>query len=405
MSLRSLARAWNGFFFRPQSPVPIALFRIVYGLLVIADLLLLRGDWQNWFGAHSFVSMETMRRMAAGPRINLFVWIAHSDFWIEALFWLALVAAVCLTIGLLTRASSVAVFVAIASLHQRNLFILHSGDTLMRVTGFFLMFAPAGAAFSVDRLIRIWKGKEGLEIQPRAPWAQRMIQIQVALAYFVTFYIKSQGRSWIGGTAIYYVLRLDEFRHFPLPAFFQDPLIVRLATWGTLAVEFALGALVWFKELRYWVLLAGLLLHLSLEYSMNVPLFQWMIVATYITFVEPEDLARFWERVRAWAAPHLGDPVTLIFDSASPRAVRAARVLQAIDVFERLRPADLHSRDTRAWVSAAEGRGRILVGTPAGARAGLSGLRFAARALPLFWPLALTRLWDAVPRTVAQSTE
>jgi hypothetical protein len=43
--LRYLSRAWNEFFFAEQSPTPIALFRILYGLLVIATLLLLRPDW------------------------------------------------------------------------------------------------------------------------------------------------------------------------------------------------------------------------------------------------------------------------------------------------------------------------------------------------------------------------
>jgi hypothetical protein len=44
MMLRSLLRSWNTFFFEKQSPTPIALFRIAYGVLVIATLLLLRPD-------------------------------------------------------------------------------------------------------------------------------------------------------------------------------------------------------------------------------------------------------------------------------------------------------------------------------------------------------------------------
>ena len=44
MTLRSLIEAWNGFFFAPQSPLPIALFRAIYGGLVVVTLLLLRSD-------------------------------------------------------------------------------------------------------------------------------------------------------------------------------------------------------------------------------------------------------------------------------------------------------------------------------------------------------------------------
>jgi hypothetical protein len=402
MTLRSLARAWDDFFFKPQSPLPVALFRIAYGFLVIVNLFLLRGDWENWFGTHSFVSFETMRQMAAGPRINLFVFIAQNEFWINALFWFFLLAAICLMAGFFTRASSIAVFVCLVSIHQRNLFILHSGDTLMRVSGFFLMFAPAGAALSVDRLIRIWRGREGLEIRPRAPWAQRMIQFETALAYFVTFYIKSGGTTWVDGTATYYVLRLDEFRRFPVPDFLKDPFMTRIQTWATLAIEFALGVLVWFRELRYVVLLAGLALHVSLEYSMNVPLFQWMIVATYLTFIYPEDLARAWEWVRARVAPRFGKPVVVVYDGESDKGRRTANLLRAIDILGLLRLVDGQSQVARP--EAGGSRGLLLVATPWGMRAGFDGLRFAARATPLLWPLALTSVFGPPTPGVSRTT-
>ena len=70
----------------------------------------------------------------------------------------------------------------------------------------------------------------------------------------------------------------NNFERFPVPSFMQDPAIVKLETWFTLAIEFALGVLIWFKELRYPLLAAGVVLHLSLEYTMNVPLFQWIIL-------------------------------------------------------------------------------------------------------------------------------
>ena len=42
MTVRALIRGWNDFFFKPQSPTPVALFRILYGLLTIINLLMLR---------------------------------------------------------------------------------------------------------------------------------------------------------------------------------------------------------------------------------------------------------------------------------------------------------------------------------------------------------------------------
>ncbi|HEY2018219.1 MAG TPA: HTTM domain-containing protein [Bryobacteraceae bacterium] len=336
MSLKSLARAWNRFFFEAVSPVPIALFRIVFGLVVLADVLLLRPDWLTWFGPRGLVTLETMQHLEPGPRLNLFTLLPQTDFWANAVFWVLLASAVFLALGLFTRASSVLVFVLLASIHQRNLFITNSGDTLMRVSAFFLMFAPAGAALSLDRLRRIWQGREVVEVRPCAPWAQRMIQIEMALLYFVTFWGKIQGPAWLDGTALYYVYHLDQFRRFPIPAFLKDIFMVRLETWFTLAVEFSLGVLVWFKEVRYYVLALGILVHLSLEYTMNVPMFQWMALAMYITFVEAGDLARFWARVRALASARLPQPVVVAYDPARLPSRRAADVLQALDILGRL---------------------------------------------------------------------
>ena len=388
MSLRSIARAWNDFFFKPQSPVPVALFRICFGLLAAADLILLWPDWLEWFGTHGFVTLDTMHRMEPGTRLNLFMLLPRDDFWIQALFWVGLAAALLLAVGWMTRAMSVAVFLVLASLDQRNLYIMHSGDTLLRVMGFFLMFAPAGAALSVDRLVRIWRGKETAAIRPRAPWAQRMMQFQTALAYFATAYWKSMGTDWVNGTALHYVLRLDEFRRFPLPGWVRAPLVEKLATWGTLALEFALGTLVWVRDLRYPLLLAGLLLHLSLEYAMNVPLFQWVILATYVNFVYPEDLARAWAWVRERVGPRLGEPVAVAYDGASLQVARRAELLRALDVFARLRLVDIRSGAEAAGVSAKEARNRLLVVAPDGPREGFDGLCYVARRVPLLWPLA-----------------
>ncbi|HXZ11735.1 MAG TPA: HTTM domain-containing protein [Candidatus Sulfotelmatobacter sp.] len=314
MKLKSLWQAWNHFFFAEQSPTPVALFRILYGALVAADLILLRPDWLDWYGAHPWMSLSTMHALEPGTRLNLFAVIPQQSAWIEAVFWLFLASAVLLTLGLFTRFNCAFVFLCLTSLHQRNLYINHGGDTFLRVAGFFLIFAPAGAALSLDRLIRIRRGKEGAEVMPRAPWAQRMIQIELALLYFATFCWKIEGDTWAQGTALYYVYHLDELQRFPVPGWFERPAILKIGTWFGLALEFSLGVLIWVKELRYYLLALGILFHLWLEYSLNVPLFQWEILSAYVLFIEPADLTRIWR----WISAHAPLPVSRVFHNWGP---------------------------------------------------------------------------------------
>jgi hypothetical protein len=306
--LRSLVDAWNEFFFAPQSPVPIGLFRAFYGTVVVATLILLRPDWLTWYGPHAWMSLSALHKLEPGMRLDLFEILPQTNGWIEALFWVFLGSAVLLAVGLFTRINSVIVFVCLASIHQRNLYINNGGDTFLRVAGFFLMFAPAGAVFSVDRLIRIRRGKQDPALQPRAPWAQRMIQFELAMMYFASFCWKIQGVPWVQGTALYYVYHVNELLRFPLPSFFLRPTILKLGSWFALALEFSLGVLIWVKEFRYVLLSLGVLFHLFLEYSINVPMFQWDVLSAYVLFVDPADLDRAWNWARKRVAGYFGFP-------------------------------------------------------------------------------------------------
>ena len=298
MSLRSLLRAWEEFFFAKQSPVPIALFRIIYGILVAITLGLLRTDWLNWYGVRAWVSLQTALKLEPGNRLNLFAIIPQRDDWINGLFWVALGSTILLAIGFLTRVNSILVFLCLTSIQQRNLYITHAGDTFLRLAGFFLIFAPAGAVLSLDHLIRLRRGKESPCIQPRSPWAQRMIQLQLSLLYLVTFLLKIKGAPWLQGTALFYVYHIDELKRFSLPGWFFNPIVLKLGSWSALALEFSLGVLIWVKEFRYVLLGLGLMFHLWLEYSLNVPLFQWDVLSAYILFVDPTHLTGVWRRMR-----------------------------------------------------------------------------------------------------------
>ena len=297
MKLANVIEAWDTIFFAPQSPLPISLFRILYGCVSTLTLVLLHPQWLAWYGPRSWITLSTMQQVEPGPRLNLFTLIPQDSSSVEIVFWVALLAAICLTIGLFTRVSAVAVFLCLTSVDQRNVFILHGGDTFLRVAGFFLMFAPAGAAFSIDRWLCVRKGKPDPELQPIRPWAQRMIQFELCILYFMSFWWKSLGEPWVDGTALSYVIQLDEMRRFPLPQWLLQPMVLKLGSWFTLALELALGTVIWIKEFRYPLLLLGIMFHLGIEYSLNVPLFQWDVLSAYVLFVDPTDILRVRDRV------------------------------------------------------------------------------------------------------------
>jgi hypothetical protein len=406
MTVAGMIRKWNSFFFDVASPMPVALYRIFFGILNILNLWLMSPDWLAYFGPHSIVTRDTMRRLTLGPRINLLVHLPDSPFVVNTFFWVFIAVAVLVTIGFMTRLATIVLYLCLMSLQMRNVYILNGGDTLLRVCGFFLMFAPAGAAISVDRLLRIWRGAEGVAIPESSPWAQRLLQIQASIVYFTTFWWKTLGKTWMAGTAVYYALHLQEIGRFPIPGM-HSPLVMKIATWGTLVVEFSAGVLVWFRDLRYFVLLAVIGLHLGIEYSMNLPLFEWITMATLITFVDPVDLSRVWAWIRRRVGPHIGVIRTVVYDPALEASLRAANVLRVIDIFDRLRLVEITAPETLSMpprpAPTISREHPVVVVTAAGPRARFGAVVALAPVIPVLWPLAPLALFARPNHSVSDA--
>lgn len=295
--LRRLAEGWNDFFFTPVSPLPLALYRIVFGLILLADAALLAPDLSALFGDHGVLSLEGAAIVTQGLRVDLIRWLPAGDGWLRLFFALYVAAVVLVTIGFGTRAATIVVWLGLVSLHHRNGLILNSADNMLRIAAFWMMFAPAGAALSVDA----WRRGRAERV---VPWAQRMIQLQVAIVYLTTASLKLTGPEWQDGTALYYVTRLPEFARFPVPYLFDHLWTIRLLSWGTVAIELSLAVLVWLRPLRRFVLAAGVALHLGIEWAMALPLMEWVMIGAYVLFLDDRELSRIvgWVSERLPAA-------------------------------------------------------------------------------------------------------
>lgn len=388
LSLRTILNAWNRFFFEPVSPLPLAIYRIAFGLILFAQGLVLVPDYLVWYGDKGALSRAVAPLIQGGQGLNPMLALPPGDAGPIAFFAVYMVAVLFVTVGFLTRASAAWIFFSIVSFHHRDALLLNSSDYFMRLASFYLIFSPAGAALSVDRLIRLARGLEKGRPAPRPPWAMRLIQIQLAFLYWFTFLWKIRGDSWLDGTALYYTSRLPEFWRFPVPYLFEHMWTIKLATWGTLAVEFALGALVWIREFRYWVLLSGVMLHLGIDYSMNIPFFGFIMISAYILFVEQDK----WDKLFSWLRHKAGgaaarSPLPVFHDPTRPASARAAELLQALDIWGRLRLWDANDPDARKAFPGAEKMGSqsgVWTQTPEGKwLEGPPAVRFLAASLPL----------------------
>jgi vitamin K-dependent gamma-carboxylase-like protein len=294
--VKAIARAWERFWFEPTSVATIVVVRIAFGLVAVGWTASLAPDLMSFFGRRGIVPTQPSNRFWIG------VLSPAAPDWAVYLTWaVLLVASVCLVIGFHPRLASVLVFVGILSFERRNPFIFNAGDVLVRNLAFYVMLAPTGAALTLDTWRRardkVW------EFPRRAPWATRLIQIQLSVVYFATVWAKVRGNDWNDGTAVSYALRLDDLERFHVPTLISTNQVVsNLATFGTLAIELSIAVLVWNRKVRPWVLAAGVAMHLAIAINIMIGFFSMAMFVAYLSFVPPETM----ERVLAWAADRLG---------------------------------------------------------------------------------------------------
>jgi Vitamin K-dependent gamma-carboxylase len=297
ISLRQLSEFWQRIWFQPTSPASFCLFRIGFGLIAA----LTAWEWllnsTDLLTNQAMTSVHTAR--AIFPyRLSLFWWLFPSEPTVICLLILLLLAAIALTIGYKTRFSAFLVWFLIVSFDNRNPFILNCGDAFIRIAALLVLLGPAGKMYSLDRWFESKKEQSHDPVVLCQPWAQRLMQFQIALVYAWSFFYKS-GESWWNGTAVHYAMHVKSFSSFVDPSAFDNIWLCRLLDSGTLIIEFSLFTLVWVSAFRYWVLLAGLLLHSSLLVTMNFPSLQLIMMASYINFIEPEKVQSIVQAVSA----------------------------------------------------------------------------------------------------------
>lgn len=298
-----IIKYWNRFFFEPISAATLGLFRIVFGLIVTVSLIGKLPDRELFYGRDAIISIKTAESFFHGIErpLNLFHLVPDQDPGLLIFMSLLIVTSVFLILGLFSRVSSILVWIGLTALSNRNFLVDNSGDDLMRILSFFLIFAPSGSALSLDRALKkiLSPSSASNKWALITPWAFRLMQLQLAYVYLDTFYLKLYGASWRDGTAVYYAFHYIEMQRFNSPwgrAILGQLWEIKLVTWATLAIEGAMGILIWFKPLRYWILGSAFLLHLGINLMLQFPVFQYVMMAGLTLFIEPREVTRAYNK-------------------------------------------------------------------------------------------------------------
>jgi Vitamin K-dependent gamma-carboxylase len=350
---------------RPVSMRAFALLRVLAGPVVLLHLRPFLAD-----GLDGRVYREAFYEPYAAwyPELPDAVYLG--------LLWLAAVAAVAMSLGLLTRLATATTFAIVTY----NLFLstthFHNNRAYLVIVLGLLAVSPCGRELSLDAWIRRRRGLPALD--PTAPgWPLWLLRFECAAIYGASGLSKLLDPDWFGGTVTWQrVTRArDELEAWPLPDWALSLLTDRGFHTGAakfiVLTELFIAAGLWWRRTRYAAVWVAVVFHISIEVSASVQVFSYLALAVLVI----------------WAVPSTRDRVLRV-DLGTAGQRRFGAAVRRLDWLARFRvePAPPGSR-----LAVVDRDGTVIVGAPAAA--------FALSRLPLTaWFALPTLLLPAVRR-------
>lgn len=283
----SIIELWDRFLFQSCDPRIVPFIRICFALLVLIQTAISWMDAAYWFTNEGVLRTASAKLIVSETDWSLLYVLPSTVGIVRLCLSVMFIHAILLLVGFYSRLQAAAIFIWLVSFQNRNPLIFDGEDTLLRIFAFILIWLPLDQ-YSAVRLTT--KHLSTATPNYSSAWAIRLMQIQMTAVYASTFLSKLQGNTWHDGSALWYVSRMtDNYGRFIPSSLFDIYAVSAFATWGTLIIEGLLPIALWIRPLRKWAIIAGFALHLGIELSMNLFLFQWIMMLGLLSFVIPNE--------------------------------------------------------------------------------------------------------------------
>jgi len=270
-------------------PRSLGLFRVVFGLVLISDLVRRWVELGFWYVNSGLLPNHTVLwRPPAGSIFSLFFTVSSAR---EAQlgFLLCAIVYVMFTVGYRTRWIQVLTILARVSLNSRLAPLENGGDMVMDLLCLLTLPLPLGLRYSIDALASRPANPAATDDRAAAEQRERpepttapvvSIAVLALLLQFAAIYLfnasSKNGLAWRDGSAVYYALHQDKLVTW-LGVWMREHLSIstlRLLTWSTLATEWLGFALIitpfCVKEARLLAVCIMPSLHLGFALGINV---------------------------------------------------------------------------------------------------------------------------------------
>jgi len=254
----SIGATWTEFWFTPAGPWPLALVRILGGLLALALWGSYAWDLETWFGPFGMISpglLDAWRSPYAGSLFDL----ATSTSGVLIAYGLGGLVLLAMTIGLATPVTTVLGAIAFASLLHRGPMLVGPADDVVAVILWCLAIGRPGDVLSVDRRLGAWLGRPAPRPSVCTGIALGLLRVHAAVIAGAAALAQLKGDVWWNGTAAWWLASRAESPLVDLTGvFLQSEYLVNLVTHAIVLFEIAFAVGLWIPSLRRPLALAGL---------------------------------------------------------------------------------------------------------------------------------------------------
>jgi hypothetical protein len=238
------------------------------------------------------------------------------------------IAAVTMTVGLLTRLSTAVTFAAVAY----NLFLstthMHNNRAYLLIVLAALAVTPCGRELSVDAWLRRRSGRPPLATTSPA-WPLWLLRFEAATVYGASGLSKLVDPDWFGGEVTWH--RVERTRQRIEASALPDWVIPVLADRSfhtvaakvIVATELFIAFGLWFRQTRYSAVWVAVCFHVAIELSARVEVFSYLAIAALVI----------------WSVPSARDRV-LVVDRSSANQRLLATTVRSLDWLARFRIED-----------------------------------------------------------------
>ena len=386
--LAAVSRAWSQFWFQSSPTTPLELTRIGVGAALLFHYAMATPFLFDFWGEAGWFPRELVLHDTTDPWIqSVFFYFTARWQWIgfHAVFLLSCIA---FMLGWRTSWVKWIVLIGQISYDHRNPVVVYGVDKILASLLFIMCLAPIGRALSLDRVRAVRTAKrEKLDatVPPySSPWTGaciRLMQIQMAVAFFYSAINKLRGDDWWNGDAVWRVFTTDEFYSGVVSNLLASHYwLSTVATYVTILIEIAFPFLIWQRRTRPYLLAAAIFLHVQFALLMALVYFSFVMVMGHMSFVRPEWLARLRQ---AWKRK-IGD-MEMIYDGRCGFCVRSMAWFLAFDGLGQVRIRDFRT-DPSPVVSDAQLEKALYLVLPDGrALPGFEAYRYVVPRVPGLW--------------------